>query len=130
MLDGKAVSICYDEESARFAPSVRSVWHCDLAGMMRGRQSAVRLARSARSFSAVAQQPTSVSTLPNGMRVASESNGGETATVGPRVLTQALTQARTSQCAPRAQRRSPHTTSHVVVKKSSCKQRPETRREN
>ena len=70
--------------------------------MIRGRQSAVRLARSARSFSAVAQQPTSVSTLPNGMRVASESNGGETATVGPRVLTQALTQARTSQCAPRA----------------------------
>ena len=49
---------------------------------LRGRQSAVRLARSARSFSAVAQQPTSVSTLPNGMRVASESNGGETATVG------------------------------------------------
>jgi processing peptidase subunit beta len=38
--------------------------------------------RLARSFSAVAQQPTSVSTLPNGMRVASESNGGETATVG------------------------------------------------
>jgi hypothetical protein len=47
--------------------------------VLRGRQSGVRLARS---FSAVAQQPTSVSTLPNGMRVASESNGGETATVG------------------------------------------------
>ena len=47
--------------------------------VVRSRQSAVRLARS---FSAVAQQPTSVSTLPNGMRVASESNGGETATVG------------------------------------------------
>ena len=49
--------------------------------MMRvsARQRAVRLARS---FSAVAQQPTSVSTLPNGLRVASEANGGETATVG------------------------------------------------
>ena len=46
---------------------------------VRGRQSAVRLARS---FSAVTQQPTSVSTLPNGLRVASEANGGETATVG------------------------------------------------
>ena len=38
--------------------------------------------RLARSFSAVSQQPTRVTTLPNGMRVASESNGGETATVG------------------------------------------------
>jgi processing peptidase subunit beta len=47
--------------------------------VVRSRQSAVRLARS---FSAVAQQPTSVSTLPNGLRVASEANGGETATVG------------------------------------------------
>merc|ERR1719276_446279 len=47
--------------------------------MRRGPQRAVRLARS---FSAVTQQPTSVSTLPNGLRVASEANGGETATVG------------------------------------------------
>lgn len=35
-----------------------------------------------RSFSAVAQQPTQVSTLPNELRIASESTGGETATVG------------------------------------------------
>merc|ERR1719506_1732721 len=41
-----------------------------------------RRVRLARSFSAVAQQPTRVSTIPNGLRVASESNGGETATVG------------------------------------------------
>lgn len=38
--------------------------------------------RSARAFSAVAQQPTLTSTLPNGFRVASESTGGDTATVG------------------------------------------------
>jgi len=38
---------------------------------------------AARNFSAVpAQQPTLVSTLPNQLRVASESTGGETATVG------------------------------------------------
>jgi processing peptidase subunit beta len=36
----------------------------------------------ARAFSAIAQQPTLVSTLPNGLRVASEATGGETATVG------------------------------------------------
>ena len=41
-----------------------------------------RLAPVARSFSAVAQQPTQVTTLPNELRVASESTGGETATVG------------------------------------------------
>jgi len=45
-----------------------------------------RVARAAgrRSFSSVvpAQQPTLVSTLPNQLRVASESTGGETATVG------------------------------------------------
>merc|ERR1719424_1090259 len=38
---------------------------------------------AARSFSSVpAQQATAVSTLPNQLRVASESTGGETATVG------------------------------------------------
>jgi len=47
--------------------------------LARGGRGSVRLARS---FSAVSQQPTRVTTLPNGMRVASESNGGETATVG------------------------------------------------
>ena len=41
-----------------------------------------RLAPVARSFSAVAQQPTQVTTLPNELRVASENTGGETATVG------------------------------------------------
>merc|ERR1719424_345882 len=38
---------------------------------------------AARAFSSVpAQSPTLVSTLPNQLRVASESTGGETATVG------------------------------------------------
>jgi len=49
--------------------------------MMRQTARAVRLAR--RSFSSIpAQQPTLVSTLPNSLRVASETTGGETATVG------------------------------------------------
>ena len=41
-------------------------------------------AAAARSFSSMApaQQPTLVSTLPNQLRIASESTGGETATVG------------------------------------------------
>jgi processing peptidase subunit beta len=42
----------------------------------------LRISPHARAFSAIAQQPTLVSTLPNGLRVASEATGGETATVG------------------------------------------------
>ena len=45
------------------------------------RRAAFSVAR--RRFSSLpAQQPTMVSTLPNQMRVASESTGGDTATVG------------------------------------------------
>lgn len=48
---------------------------------MRRATSVPRLAR--RAFSSLpAQQPTLVTTLPNSMRVASESTGGETATLG------------------------------------------------
>ena len=47
------------------------------------RRAALRTAARGRSFSSLpAQQPTLVTTLPNQMRVASESTGGETATLG------------------------------------------------